>query len=884
MRVKNRKTIRNLSLRSFRASGKRNVIAAAAIALTTLLFTSLFTIVMSLNSSYQTYTFRQIGGYAHGTFKDVTEEQAQDISGHRKVKATGERIVAGTISDGVFAKVPAEISYMDSNNTKWSYIELEEGREPEAENEIIMDKAALELLGVTPEIGAEISLTYQISDKNQNGGSRTDTFVLAGWWEYDAISPVHFINVSRTYVKNLEKEMEKEGMEPFRTDLSVMLPSSMNIDGTMEEIEKDLGYQREDLDAENYVNYGVNWGYTSTQAESELDPGMVIAMAAFLILVIFTGYLIIYNIFQISVTGDIRYYGLLKTIGVTPRQLKRIIRQQALLLCAIGCPPGLAAGWAVGYLLVPVVIEKSSLGEISARVSSSPVIFIVSALFAVVTVLLSCGRPGRMAAKVSPVEAVKYTESGNFSRRQRRSRRAGIGRMALANLGRNKKKTVLVVVSLSLSVALLAVTFQFTGGFSMEKYLAEKTCADFIVGSTDYFRFRGGRPDSGISEETVKTIQANTEMESGGQAWAVSGEDPKVWMSEEQFRENAYGASGEMIRQELSYRERRGEKIEASLQVEGMDNALLEKLTVLAGDIKPLQDPEAKAIAVTVDTDDYGNPEGGDAAPQPGEKLTVTYVDEGYYEDSRTGEPVTDATPEEYIRYHIEKSHDVEYTVCAVVTVPYQISFRYGLMYSMKAVMGTEQLRKDSGTELESLLYMFDTPDREAEKAAETFLAGMTAGETSGLMYESKDLARKDFQGFQQMFLFLGGALCAIVSIVGILNFFNAILTGILARKREFAMLQAVGMTGKQLKKMLMEEGLIYAGTTVLISLVLILAMEPLTGRMLESMFWFFEYHFSVTAVFVTAPVFLFLGVALPLAVYRSIAKLTIVERLRETE
>ena len=95
MRVKNRKTIWNLSLRSFRASGKRNVIAAAAIALTTLLFTSLFTIVMSLNSSYQTYTFRQIGGYAHGTFKDVKEEQAQDISGHRKVKATGERIVAG---------------------------------------------------------------------------------------------------------------------------------------------------------------------------------------------------------------------------------------------------------------------------------------------------------------------------------------------------------------------------------------------------------------------------------------------------------------------------------------------------------------------------------------------------------------------------------------------------------------------------------------------------------------------------------------------------------------------------------------------------------------------------------------------------------------------
>ena len=62
MRVKNRKTIWNLSLKSFRASGKRNLIAVVAIVLTTVLFTSLFTIVMSLNESYQTYTFRQIGG------------------------------------------------------------------------------------------------------------------------------------------------------------------------------------------------------------------------------------------------------------------------------------------------------------------------------------------------------------------------------------------------------------------------------------------------------------------------------------------------------------------------------------------------------------------------------------------------------------------------------------------------------------------------------------------------------------------------------------------------------------------------------------------------------------------------------------------------------
>ena len=49
----------------------------------------------------------------------------------------------------------------------------------------------------------------------------------------------------------------------------------------------------------------------------------------------------------------------------------------------------------------------------------------------------------------------------------------------------------------------------------------------------------------------------------------------------------------------------------------------------------------------------------------------------------------------------------------------------------------------------------------------------------------------------------LGGLLCAIIGIVGILNFFNAMMTSILSRRREFAVLQAVGMTGPQLRAML---------------------------------------------------------------------------------
>ena len=75
-------------------------------------------------------------------------------------------------------------------------------------------------------------------------------------------------------------------------------------------------------------------------------------------------------------------------------------------------------------------------------------------------------------------------------------------------------------------------------------------------------------------------------------------------------------------------------------------------------------------------------------------------------------------------------------------------------------------------------------------------------------MYESKASIRSEFEQFQKMFFLLGGVLCAIIGLVGILNFFNAIMTGILARKREFAVLQSVGMTNRQLKQMLVQEGL----------------------------------------------------------------------------
>ena len=531
IKVSNSKCIRHLSFKTLLASRKRNAIAVVAIALTTLLFTSLFTIVLSINETNQNYQFRSVGTYAHGAFKDVDESQIEALSAHSKVKSVGRRTVIGICTSGAFEKDYGEVSFMDDNDARWSYAVPTTGRNPISGNEIAMDTKALDILGVPMELGAEVDLTYTLTDKEQLGEEITDTFTLVGWWDYDELMAVHFLNISQEYVRQIEEEAVANGMEPFRTDLSVMLSDSLNIEDTLTKIGEDCGYSVGDKKGQ--LRIGVNWGYTATQVLDTLDTGGILAIAAVLIIVTFTGYLVIYNIFQISVAGDIRFYGLLKTIGVTPKQLRRIIRQQALMLCVIGIPVGLLLGYGVGVAAVPITLSTSIMGGKYTTISISPAIFAGSALFALLTVLLSCARPGRIAGNVSPVEAVRYTEVRQKRKKKRNSRRVTPFSMACANLGRSRRKTTLVVVSLSLAVVLLNVLVTFLSGFDMDKYLSQRSCADFLLSTQDYFNYRG----FSLTEEDILPVKENTDQSLGGFAFTTGL--VKMYLPEDAWRYEA---------------------------------------------------------------------------------------------------------------------------------------------------------------------------------------------------------------------------------------------------------------------------------------------------------------------------------------------------------
>ena len=884
LKVSNGAVIRRMGWRTMKASKTRNLIAVLAIALTTVLFTSLFTIAMSINDGFQQSNFRQVGGFSHGGFKYLTEAQFEELRDDPLIAQWGVRRFLGMPTQAPFNKSHIEVSFADGNYAHWAFCDPIEGRLPqEGTDEAATDTAVLELLGIEPEIGAKFTLTFDV-----DGHTTTQTFTLCGWWERDEAIAASHVLIPESRVDAVLAEV---GVDPASStngmtgtwNLDVMLKSgSRHIERDLNQILADHGYQNETAGA-NYIDIGINWGYTGAQLSDNLDPIVVIAIVAMLLLIIFTGYLIIYNVFQISVTNDIRFYGLLKTIGTTPRQLRRIIRQQALTLSLAGVPLGLIVGWFIGGQITPAIV--SQLDGIVPTTSVSPVIFLGAALFSLVTVLLSCRKPGRVAAKVSPIEAVRYTEGGGIKRKQKKGRKGvSLLSMSWANLGRSRSETAVTVTSLSLAVVLLTVTVNFTNGFDMDKYVSNFTASDFIVADAGKFQnsVLDFTPDMAVPQAVMDDISAQGGItDSGviyGQTFGALEHVTEDWFRQNKERFYTPEQMDNLIR--LTGRNKEG-LLADRIQLSGMSGFALDHLTVLEGDLGKLREDGGRYVAAVYSADETGNADLDSNWARLGDIVTVRYVEETEYVDPDTGIAYSSVEDVPAGANWVEqpvKYRDVEYEVAALVSVPSAFSYRY--YGADEFILNDQTFIQDSGTS-DVMYYAFDTTD-EVNDAMEEFLRDYTENVNPQFDYESKALYAAEFEGMRSMFQLCGGALSFIVGLVGVLNFFNAILTGIIARKREFAVLQSIGMTGKQLKTMLVCEGLFYALGAAVISLVLTLVLGPVAFTAVGSLFWFFTYRLTLSPFLIVVPVFALLGILVPLAVYRAIARSTIVERLRQ--
>lgn len=194
--VKNRKPIKRIALKTLQTYGKRNGITILAIALTTMLFTALLTVGSTMYKTIQESSFRQAGGSFHGGFKQLTWEQVKELRTDKRIKKSGVRMGVGILTEAPFDKQYTEVSYMDDTYVRYSFCSIEEGMEPEGEWEIACDNRVLDLLGITPEVGARVPLTITLGYGTGSEKEVTGEFILSGWWTFDPASVSANVRVS----------------------------------------------------------------------------------------------------------------------------------------------------------------------------------------------------------------------------------------------------------------------------------------------------------------------------------------------------------------------------------------------------------------------------------------------------------------------------------------------------------------------------------------------------------------------------------------------------------------------------------------------------------------------------------------------------------------
>ena len=474
MRNNNSEIIRRMTSRSLRSNRKGNIFIAVAIMLTTLLLGSVFSIGISLVESVKAERIRILGTAAHAAVGHPTASQLEKLGRLDYVKTVGTGCTAASV------KTPPKMGgailslyYFDSND--WEKMRSPActditGSYPQKEDEVMVPARALKKAGIAhPSVGMEIPLDYYIgSGKTQK--TIRKTFHLAGWFtDYTMVDPQiegYTILVSKTFLQECGKSVEKDGA----ADMMFRDPSRTS--EYLEKLKQDLS-----LSADQPVK-SVNLYIDQHAARS----GMI-AIVSIIAFVVAIGYLLIYNVLNFSVSRDVRFYGLLKTIGTTPKQIRRIVTGQIARLCLVGIPAGEILALLLSVVIVPWTLSRFEVASTGAVMSFSPWIYLGTAFFAFLTAFLGALKPAKKAAGISPVEAQKFTEAGCGGRSWYRPALGSPCRMALRNIFRDRKRAAVVLLSLFLGLTTFLVATTLVESIGIDNYIASGFESDFVLKS-----------------------------------------------------------------------------------------------------------------------------------------------------------------------------------------------------------------------------------------------------------------------------------------------------------------------------------------------------------------------------------------------------------------
>lgn len=716
------------------AHKKRSRLVIISVAISVALVTGIFSMLDALLKFEKIQVIHDYGNF-HIAIENASEEEMQLIRSRVDVQNAGLWMYFGK---ALINGKECELGALDQNFALNMNVELTQGRYPTEKNELMLEQWAMKDLGL--EVNDRVNLSVD------NGTA--EEFVISGAYAdlgSRKAAGIPGVLLSVSSAKELTNTEKNYYLVLFKDRVKIMKAEA--------EIKKELNIPDDRVEHNDQLLAVIG------QSTNKTAVGIYQTGAILFCMVLIAGVMMIYNTFNISVMERIRQFGLLRCIGASRSQIKKMVKQEGLLITAKAIPIGLIAGILLTILCSAILkyFNDNLFGEIPLFTFS---IIGIAAGVAVgmLTVFIACHLPAKKAASVSPINAVVENIETKISKQKKRGYLTKIFHVETA-MGINNafmKKKTLFLMSCSIAVSIII-------------FLGFQVFVDFM-------------------HYSLKTTKPYT---------------PDISLTSEQGLNNLYGKLSGMSGVKKVYG-RMFDHVDATFDAA----RLTEDYKKIVGDIQKTGDglfiPSEKSWLVSYDQNQLNWAKTDLIAGE----LSVEKLNErngiiavAYH--IRKGVSMETAALKLGDKVYIKTPNGTkEMTVMAILSkVPFGDSVN-----SLTTFVTTEKLFKELAGES-----TFKVIDIQLNKSGQE----QTIDEIKGLLDSSvsfHDYRQKNAevnQTFLTMAVFIYGFV-AVIALIGALNLINTMYTSVVAKTRNLGVMRAIGMSGSQLYKMVLVEALAY--------------------------------------------------------------------------
>lgn len=808
-----------ISQRSFRAGRTSNRLIAAAAIIVVILITATCSVFFNLQSFSALQNLKGYGTTTDVIFSNPSAGQLDQLEKSDLVRKPLYvsyklgRLIGNPGQSGLSIDLYA----VDQWDT-WSspLVDDFQGHYPAEANEVMMSTWLLKRFGVEPVIGTEITLSVGWDDCD---AVQEETFYLSGFY-----TDTSYINTAaKQQVFLSATALSQHDMPATIAGFSF---SSGSVQKNLNKITEQLGQtEQQSVTA------------LSGRQMSLRDIALVLVVILFFML---DGFLIIYNINSISVTRDVQFYGLLKTLGISPRQLKRVIYYRMGRVLLLALPVGLLLGCVMTQWIVPLLLGDLLEGFTQADFHWT--IPVVSALFSCGMIFVSFSMTARKVLSISPMAALRYTGEGIKRKTSRSTDHATLPWMGLKNAFRHPVKAFFVIGTFFLSSVTFLLCMTVLNGLSVDEYVNFNTAHDIALYN------HMSRASFSPQEEQSFTSEIMTQLRQmeGVETFGIT----KVVPIYEQYSEEVYG-DWYQIKSDFE----KSSGMEPTDPQVWIDSPSAAFWSLLVGVDSDVIDAYNQLAETPIDIDAF----------ERGEFLLTTDMNgSGLHQGDMMTFFVMDTDQE--FQLPIGGQIPLERDGMNGGAAPWLVVSNHVIdQYRPDAIIYSIKIDNDPA-------YAQNILDQVKSLTEHTPAISRTSKiELAESLAEAKSSLSR-----------LSAFLTIVLFSIGILNFINTMSANILNRQKEFAAMESVGATRRQVRRMIVWEGFWYFATTMFLSLTVGSAADVLLFAMIQNSLGFGAFHYPAVPFALYMLLALALCGAIPAAIYQKTGNSSIVQRLRE--